>query len=272
MFSPRQNRNMLQAAGHTLGLVYHQTVYNLRNDHRNAVVGLLLTISQTLIFMGAFLALFLILGVRASPLRGDFILYLMSGIFIFMTHVRTVGAVSSSGGIGGLARHKPLNPAVLIAAAALATLYRQMISVLAILWIYHVLINPVEIENPAGALAMLLLAWFSGCCIGVIFMALKPWMPKSAQMMSMIYQRVNMFASGKMFVANTLPAMLLPWFVWNPLFHIIDQMRGFIFINYTPQRTDPLYALWFSLAALMVGLLISFSTRKYESLSWGAAS
>lgn len=272
MFVQRQNRNMLQAAGNTLGLIYHQTVYNLRNDHRNAIVGLLLTIGQTLIFVGAFLALFLIVGVRASPLRGDFFLYIMSGIFLYMTHVRTVAAVSAAAGIGGLVRHEPLSPAVLIAAAALATLYRQMISILAILWIYHVLVRPIEIQYPAGALAMILLAWFSGCCIGMIFMALKPWMPRPASMLSMVYQRINMFASGKMFVANTLPAILLPWFAWNPLFHIIDQMRGFIFINYTPQKTDPLYALWFSLAALMVGLLISFSTRKYESLSWGAAA
>ena len=271
MFIQRQNRNMLQAAGATLGLVYHQTVYNLRTDHRNAVVGLLLTIGQTLIFMGAFLALFMIVGVRTSPLRGDFFLYIMSGIFLFMTHVRTVAAVSMAAGIGGLARHEPLSPAVLIAAAALAALYRQAVSVMAILWTYHVLVKPVEIENPVGALAMLLLAWFSGCSMGVVFMALKPWMPKGAAMLSMMYQRINMFASGKMFVANMLPPMLLPWFAWNPLFHTIDQMRGFIFINYTPQKTDPLYALWFSLAALMVGLLISFSTRKHESLSWGAA-
>lgn len=85
--------------------------------------------------------------------------------------------------------------------------------------------------------------------------------------MTTIFQRINMFASGKMFVAN----VLLPWFAWNPLFHIIDQQRGFVFINYAPQKTDPLYALWFSLGTMMIGLLINFTTRKYESLSWGAA-
>ena len=77
----------------------------------------------------------------------------------------------------------------------------------------------------------------------------------------MVYQRVNMFASGKMFVGNVLPNALLPWFIWNPLFHIIDQQRGFLFINYAPLKSDPLYGLWFSLAAMMIGLLMTTRWR-----------
>lgn len=42
-----------------------------------------------------------------------------------------------------------------------------------------------------------------------------------------------MIASGKMFVANTLPNFMLAMFDWNPLLYTIDQARGFAFINYT---------------------------------------
>ena len=98
VFVQRQNRNMLQAAGGTLALIYHQTVYNLRNEQRNAIIGLLMTIVQAIVFMAAFVLIFLVVGVRTSPLRGDFMLYLMSGIFLFMTHVRAVNAVSTAGG------------------------------------------------------------------------------------------------------------------------------------------------------------------------------
>ncbi|RJL19336.1 ABC transporter permease [Paracoccus siganidrum] len=264
---------MIQAAGTTLALIYHQTVYNLRTEHRNAVIGLLLTIAQTAVFIMAFLVIYLVIGVRSSPIRADFMLFIMSGIMLFMTHVQTVGAVSASHNLAsGLTRHQPLNPAILIAAGALAVLYRQLVAILAILWGYHMLVNPVQIEDPIGCLLMLLLAWFSGACVGLVFLGIRPWTPKGSKLLTTVYQRVNMFASGKMFVANVLPNIMLPWFLWNPLFHIIDQARGFAFINYTPQKTDPLYALWFSLAALMIGLLINFTTRKYESLSWSAAS
>lgn len=272
LFNQRKNDTIIQAAGTTLGLIYHQTVYNLRNDHRNAIVGLLLTVLQSGIFLMAFLMIYLIMGVRQSPIRGDFILYLLSGIFMFMVHTQASGAVAGSHSVsGGLIKHEPLNPAILIASAALAVLYRQTISCIAILWLYHVLAAPIRFDFWPGCLAMYLLAWFSGGCIGLVFLGIRPWSPRASRLITTAFQRINMFASGKMFVGNVVPNVLLPWFIWNPLFHVIDQQRGFLFINYTPLKTDPLYALWFSLAAMMLGLLINFTTRKYESLSWGAA-
>lgn len=271
MFKQRQNRTMFQAAFTTLALIYHQTVYNLRTEHRNAVVGLLLTMVQSALFVVVMLALYLLVGIGGSPIRGDFLLYIMSGIFIFMLHVQAVGAVSGSHSVSkGIIKHEPLNAAVLISGAALAVLYRQTISCLVILSLYHVTFQPITIEDPLGAWAMFLMAWFTGCCVGLIFLGIRPWSPQACGVLSSAYQRINMFASGKFFVANMLPGFLLPWFSWNPLFHLIDQERGFLFINYTPHRTDLLYPLWFSLGALMVGLLINFTTRKYESISWGA--
>lgn len=271
MFTPRQNQNMIAAAGTTLMLIYHQTVYNLRTEHRNAIVGLLLTILQTAVFMMAFLLIYLIIGMRTAPIRADFMLYIMSGILMFMVHVHCASGVAGSHSVSnGLLKHGPLNPAVLIAAAALTVLYRQMISCIAILWVYHVVMSPVSFESLPGSLAMYLLCWFTGGCVGLVFLGIRPWSPQSSKLITTVYQRVNMFASGKMFVANTLPNFILPWFIWNPLFHLIDQLRGYMFINYTPQKTDPYYALWFSLAALMIGLLINFTSRKYESLSWNA--
>jgi ABC-type polysaccharide/polyol phosphate export permease len=37
-------------------------------------------------------------------------------------------------------------------------------------------------------------------------------------------------------------------FIWNPLFHIIDQARGFVFINYNPHYTSISYPIYVSLA------------------------
>ena len=272
MFVQRRNPTMFHAAFTTLSLIYFQTVYNLRNEHRNAIIGLLLTILQSLIFLMAFILIYAVMGVRNSPIRGDFILYMMSGIFIFMVHSQAAGAVAGSHSISGqLNRHKTLSPAVLIASSALAVLYRQTISSIAILWLYHTIIAPIGIDTFPGVLAMYLLGWFSGACMGLVFLGIRPWSPRGAKIVTTIYQRINMFASGKMFVGNLIPSMMLPWFTWNPLFHIIDQMRGFVFVNYDPQRSDPLYALWFALAMMMVGLLINFTTRKYESISWTMA-
>ena len=57
----------------------------------------------------------------------------------------------------------------------------------------------------------------------------------------MVYRRVNMLASGKMFVANTLPSFMLAMFDWNPLFHCVDQARSMMFINYSPIHSNLSY-------------------------------
>ncbi|RJE79457.1 ABC transporter [Paracoccus sp. JM45] len=271
MFKQRQSRNMLQAAFTTLALIYHQTVYNLRNGHRNAAIGLLLTVVQTTLMLLIFLGLYRLVGIKSTPLRGDFLLYIMSGIFVFMLHVQTVGAIASSHSVSsGIIKHQPLNAAVLISGAALAALYKQVISILVLLLAYNAFFSPIEIYDPLGAAMLFGLAWFSGVCVGFLFLGIRPWSPATATLLTTLYQRVNMFASGKFFVANVMPNFLLPWFIWNPLFHLIDQERGFLFINYSPHKTWLMYPFWFSIATLMVGLLINFTTRKHESISWAA--
>jgi ABC-type polysaccharide/polyol phosphate export permease len=79
-----------------------------------------------------------------------------------------------------------------------------------------------------------------------------------------------MIASGKMFVANTLPAYMLAMFDWNPLFHCIDQMRGFVFVNYLPRNSSIEYPLYVTIVLMMIGMLGEFYTRQQASLSWDA--
>lgn len=73
-----------------------------------------------------------------------------------------------------------------------------------------------------------------------------------------------------MFVANGLPGFLLPFFTWNPLFHVIDQARGYTFLNYHPHYTEPWYPLYITCAVMLVGLMGEFYTRRHASISWEA--
>ena len=94
MFAQRRSRNLVEAAFTTLALIYHITANNLRKGQRNAVVGLLMTVLQAVTMIAGFWLMFSILGVRNSPIRGDFIVYIMSGIFMFMAHAQAIGAVA----------------------------------------------------------------------------------------------------------------------------------------------------------------------------------
>ena len=272
MFEAHRPKSRTQTAFSMLELIYHSIIRDIRKDHKNAVVGLILNILQTLIFVLVFYVMFSVLGLKGSAIRGDFVLYLMSGILLFLTHNKAMGAVlGAEGPASAMMKHAPMNTVVAISAAALSSLYMQFLSLLTVLFLYHIIITPITIYRPVDAVGMIFLAWFSGVAVGIVFLALKPWAPSFVSIASSIYQRANMISSGKMFLANTLPSYLLAMFDWNPLFHAIDQARGFVFINYNPHFTSISYPIKLSLALIMIGLMLEFYTRKNASMSWGAA-
>lgn len=271
MFQTAKPTTMAGSVGTTLELIFHSTVREIRKGHKNALVGLLMNMLQAIIFIGAFYLMSTILGMKRSQIRGDYMMYIMSGVFLFLTHSKAMGAVfGSEGSTSSMLKHAPLNSAILIAAAALGALYTQLLSLVTIIFLYHVLVTPVEIADPVGAMAMLMLAWFSGIGVGIIFLSLKPWFPGFTGVAQSIYSRANMIASGKMFVANATPGYILALFDWNPLFHAIDQARGFIFINYFPHHSNIEYPIIVSVVCVVIGMMAEFFTRKHASESWGA--
>jgi len=270
-FQSRRAEGRFSKAVSLLETTYHATVRNIRKTHSNALVGIVMNMLQTMILVAVFYVMFAVLGLRGAMIRGDFLLYIMSGIFMYMTHIKTLGAVvGSEGPASPMMQHAPMNTFVAIISAAMSQLYTQVLSVVVVLYIYHIAFQPITIDVPAGAMGMLLLGWFSGFAVGLVFLALKPWFPDFVSVGSMIYIRANMIASGKMFLANTLPFNVLAMFSWNPLFHIIDQARGFTFINYNPHYSNWIYPLGFSIIVTMLGFMGEAYTRKHASLSWGA--
>jgi ABC-type polysaccharide/polyol phosphate export permease len=271
MFQREVRKNPMLAALGMLELIFHATVRNVRKNHSNAVIGLALNILQTVILVAIFYLLFQILGMRSSAIRGDYLLYVMSGIFMFMTHIKALGAVAGCDGpTSAMMKHAPMNTFIAISAAALSSLYTQVLSASVVLYVYHAAFVPITFHDPVGVIAMLLLSWGSGVAIGTILLAVKPWAPDAVGIIAQLYQRANMIASGKMFVANAMPTSMLAMFDWNPLFHTIDQGRGFIFLNYSPHYSSYTYPLKVTLVLFLIGLMAEFFTRKHASISWGA--
>lgn len=271
MFRTETRVTALGAAFRLLALVFHGAVRSIRRRHNNALIGLLLNILQTVILIAGFYVMMTLLGMRQTAIRGDFVLYLMTGVFLFMTNTKTTSAVSSAEGPASpMMLHAPMNPVLAIGSAALAALYTQVLSMVVVLYVYHVAITPITIIDPVGLAGMVLLAWFYGIGVGMIFLAIRPWWPSFASVGSSIYSRFNMIASGKMFTANSLSYWVLALFIWNPLFHIIDQARGYTFENYFPRYTSIAYPVWVSLALVMLGLMGEFFNRQHVSASWFA--
>lgn len=271
MFQNTRNRSAIGSVFTIMALIYHNTVRNLRKTHGNALMALGSNMMTAVVFVLAFYVMFSILGLRGAKIRGDFLLYMMSGVFLYLTHVKTIGAVAGAEGPSSpMMQHAPMNTFIAICSGALEVLYIQTLSMMTILFVYHMVFTPIEIQNPIGAYGMFMLAWFTGIGVGLLFMSLRAWFPTAGNILQMIYTRANMIASGKLFVANTLPMFMLKMFDWNPLFHAIDQCRGFVFLNYLPRNSSLDYPIYVGIVLLMIGLMIEFYTRQHASSSWYA--
>ncbi|WP_347824089.1 ABC transporter permease [uncultured Planktomarina sp.] len=269
---PRHTRSDISGTLTFFEQVYFGTVRSMgKSSGWNAVLGLIGSMAQTVVFVMAFYFMFQLMGVRTSPIKGDYMLYIISDIAMFMTNNTAVQSVSKAEGpTSGMMQHAPMNTMIAVCSAALQSLYQQTITIGTILLIYHLAFNPVDIFNSIGLVGVFLLCWFTGVAIGMVFLALTPWHQPLVNILLMVYRRVNMLASGKIFVANTLLSFMLVMFDWNPLFHCVDQVRGMMFINYSPMHSNLSYSLKVALVVVVQGLMGEFFTRKRASMSWGS--
>jgi len=87
----------------------------VREKPGNALLSILVTIGQNALFTLAFYLMFAVLPMRASSIRGDFFIYTMSGVFLFMAHIETVKAISASEkSTSAIMQHAPMNTAIAI--------------------------------------------------------------------------------------------------------------------------------------------------------------
>ena len=156
-------------------LIYQSIVHTIRKAHGNALMSIAVNLLQMIIFVLALYLMFTILGLCGAVLRGDFMVYIMSGFFLFITHIKTVGAITRSDGPASpMMKNTPMNTSISIVAAALSQLYIQMMSLMVIMFGYHVLMTPFIILGVAGVIFIIWLAWFTAFAIGLVFLAIKP--------------------------------------------------------------------------------------------------
>lgn len=270
MHSQDSPRTLLDAASATLELIYHCTVREVRKSSGSASLGLVIVLAQNVAMILVFYLIYTMIGgLRAVAIRGDFAVYLVTGIFFLMTHNRTLSSVmSSANATSALMQHAPMTPVVSVAAAALSVLYEQIMTGLIIYAAVHYWNGQFPVHQPLDVVVPFLLCWTTGIAVGLIFKGLAPFAPRLVKMLARIYRIANMFTSGKLVPANYMGAQLLGWFTWNPLLHCIDQARGAAFVNYFPRYTNLVYPFWFTVSFVLLGLMIDHWLRRNMSASW----
>ena len=108
---PCQMRSGISGTLVLLKQVYFGHVGGMRKfSGWNAVLGLIGSMMQTVIFIMTFYFMFQLMGARSSPFKGNYMLYIISGIAMFMVHNTTVQAVAGAEGpTSGMMQHAPMH-------------------------------------------------------------------------------------------------------------------------------------------------------------------
>jgi len=96
---------------------------SVRKQHKNAFLALAVNMLQVAIFVGVFYIMFTILDLCGAAIRGDFLVCIMTRIFLFMTHTKTLTAViAPEGPATATMQHATIYTIISIMAAALGAL------------------------------------------------------------------------------------------------------------------------------------------------------
>ncbi len=250
-----------------LVLVYHSIVREVRTQSGNATLGILKELVFISTFIAFFYLIFLFLG-RSTAIRGDFMMFLLSGVALLIIHMKAIAAVrSASNATSAVMQHAPMTVILSILAKSFAGLYLHFIAFLIILTALWIFGMDLSVNNPPRLVLPIFLAWASGTSIGLVFLAVKPLAPSVVNIISQLYIRAQMLTSGKIIPAAYMPSQMVDWFDWNPLFHVIDQARLAVFVNYSKEVSSLSYAIWFTIGFLLLGLMGEFWARKNLSKS-----
>jgi ABC-type polysaccharide/polyol phosphate export permease len=247
-------------------LVYSLVVRDLRTEHKNAALGILISVAQPLVAGLIFYAFMEIMGgAGAAQVRGDKMTFVLLGFVIFFMHIRTVTAVTQALREDML-NHQRMSPFLLISVKAISSAYKLILAVLILFVMNYLLRDVYEMQNLLLFLSVMFWCWLGGIAVGIIFLAAVRYLTWGA-LLQTAYIRIMFFTSGKFFVANAMPGFMRPLMDWNPLFHLLDQGRAAAFVNYTARTTTMEYAILVYMIVLVIAMLLEHFVRTNYSQS-----
>ncbi|MFK7943336.1 MAG: ABC transporter permease [Paracoccaceae bacterium] len=247
-------------------LVYSLVVRDLRTEHKNAALGILISVAQPLVAGLIFYAFMELMGgAGGGQVRGDKMTFVLLGFVIFFMHIRTVTAVTQALREDML-NHQRMSPFLLICVKAISSAYKLILAVLILFVLNYLLRDVYEMQNLLLFLSVMFWCWVGGIAVGIVFLAAVRYLTWGA-LLQTAYIRIMFFTSGKFFVANGMPGFLRPFMDWNPLFHLLDQGRAAAFVNYTARTTDMTYPVTVYLIVLVIAMLIEHYVRTNYSQS-----
>ena len=237
-------------------LIWALTVRALREASGGAMLGVLRGIVMAAAFCVAFYFVMNFFGLGGLTVRGDMMVFILIGVgFFFMMKFTMIAAMQAMQKSWGLSAHPHLSPVIFVYAESLAVLYNWTIAISVIYLANGLIKGSFDLQQPIMFFPTFFLCWLIGVGVGMVIGFLLfyfSWF----MMVKRILFKLMFFTSGKFTNANLIPNDMLLIFLWNPLFHLIDQMRDAAFVNYTAHHTNMYYPLFVSFMFLLIGHIL----------------
>lgn len=250
------NATLLNGALNYGFLIWALIVRNLREASGGAAVGFLRGILMALAFCLAFYFLMTYFGLTGLTVRGDLMVFILIGVgFFFAMKFTMTEAMRAMQSSWNMAAHPHLSPILFVYANSLSMGYNWFVAIVVIFIGNSLVTGEFELQKPIMFFPIFFLCWLTGMGIGMLLgflMFFFSWF----MMVKRILFKLMFFTSGKFTNANLIPADVLPMFLWNPLFHLIDQMRDAAFVNYTAHHTNLVYPTICCFAILALGHIL----------------
>ncbi|WP_282602131.1 ABC transporter permease [Paracoccus sp. PARArs4] len=206
------------------------------------------------------------LGFRAPPIGTNFAIFYATGMVPFMAYMDISGKVSNA-----ITYSKPLlaYPAVtfmdaLIARILFNTITHMMVAIVIFVGISMMMETRTHPQIGGIALGMLMAIVFAtgvGVMNCFLFQAFIWW-----QSVWSIVTRPLFIVSGLFFIFDDVPQPYQDWLWYNPLIHVIGQMRRSFFASYSGDYVS--HAYLFGVALILIALGLALLIRYHRDLQY----
>lgn len=249
-------------------LLWALIVRNLREAAGGAAVGFLKGVLMALGFCLLFYFFMKFFRLTGLTVRGDLMIFILIGVgFFFAMKFTMTASMKAMRASWQMAAHPHLSSIIFVYADSLAVFYNWFLALVAIFLGNALFTGKMELQDPVMFFPLFFITWLTGMGLGMVLGFLMFYFSWAAMVKRILF-KLMFFTSGKFTNANLIPGDMLPIFLWNPLFHLIDQMRGAAFVNYTAHKTNLVYPTVFAIALLLAGhVLYDYMLRRRNVMS-----
>lgn len=256
---------MIYKFANYLSKIYNYAIAMVRRESGSVTMGFAIALVNYMFqFVMVMSMMVFMRGSLGIGIRGEFGLYIMTGVGLYMLHNKFLSEISSSRTDKNLMPLLAISPGIMIMGKILHTLYMQVMIMLlfcAGVWVYY---GGFQIEYPYRAMWIFFLCSAWSIAMSLCMYSIVPVWEGGLSKVVMIYRRLGVITSGKMVPGNMLSGAFHGMFAWNPLYHCIDQMRGAVFVNYTPFNSTLRYPLEATFYASCIAVFCYIGLKRFR--------